>query len=182
MEPGARWVAPAVLLLHLLALLLLWRQVVAPAAGVRNATRLALIATPLAEREPPTLRPARPGPAAPAAARSRRPAAATPIGATPASPAVEAVTAPDEAASEPLLLDPAATLRAVRDAARQPGLAERAREEQGTVPRSTGAALGDNIGKAAHGDCAKGEYAGAGMGLLSLPFWAAAELRGKCAR
>jgi hypothetical protein len=32
----------------------------------------------------------------------------------------------------------------------------------------------------ARGDCLKGEYAGGGMGLLSLPFLAVAAARGKC--
>jgi hypothetical protein len=42
--------------------------------------------------------------------------------------------------------------------------------------------LGNQIQGAATGDCLKGEFAGAGMGLLSLPFWAIAEARGKCRR
>lgn len=42
--------------------------------------------------------------------------------------------------------------------------------------------LGNQIQSAANGDCLKGEFSGAGMGLLSLPFWAIAEARGKCRR
>lgn len=41
-------------------------------------------------------------------------------------------------------------------------------------------ALPDAIAATAKGDCLKGEYAGGGMGLLSLPFLAAAALRGDC--
>lgn len=37
--------------------------------------------------------------------------------------------------------------------------------------------LGHDIARSARGDCLKGEYAGAGIGLLSLPFWLIAELR-----
>ena len=41
---------------------------------------------------------------------------------------------------------------------------------------------GQEIQKAGNGDCLKGEFAGGGAGLLSLPFWLLAEARGKCAR
>ena len=42
--------------------------------------------------------------------------------------------------------------------------------------------MGQEIARGARGDCLKGEYAGSGMGLLSLPFWLIAELREKCRR
>ena len=42
--------------------------------------------------------------------------------------------------------------------------------------------MGQEIARGARGDCLKGEYAGSGMGLLSLPFWLMAELREKCRR
>jgi hypothetical protein len=42
--------------------------------------------------------------------------------------------------------------------------------------------LGNDVKAAGRGDCAKGEYAGAGMGLLSLPFLVAAAARGACAQ
>jgi hypothetical protein len=178
----ARWVGPAVLLLHALALLFAWRAAVAPSAGLKNATAMLLQATePVAEQRPP---PPRPSAAAPA--RERRPTATVAPRITPPAPArlpaeTAAAIRPDDAASEPLL-DSAATRNAIRASVRQPGLAARARDEQGADPLSTSARLGNNIEQAAHGDCGKGEYVGGGMGLLSLPFWAAAELRGKCAR
>ena len=184
----ARWVGPAVLLLHALALLFAWRGVVAPHAGLSNdATIVLLTVDPAPEQAPP---PAPPMPPATAATRDRpRAAAAVPrITPTPPAPAptvppaeVAAAIRPDDAASEPLL-DAAATQRAIRESVRQPGLAARARDAQGDPPLSSSAKLGNQIEQAAHGDCGKGEYVGAGMGLLSLPFWAAAELRGKCAR
>jgi hypothetical protein len=42
--------------------------------------------------------------------------------------------------------------------------------------------LGAGIQQGARGDCLKGEYLGAGMGVLSLPFLAAAALRDQCRR
>jgi hypothetical protein len=42
--------------------------------------------------------------------------------------------------------------------------------------------LGREVAQSARGNCAKGEYAGGGMGLLSLPFWLVAEMRDKCAK
>lgn len=81
------------------------------------------------------------------------------------------------------LLDGAATRRAIRALAREPSLAERAALASGQPPRaSRGEALAEDIERNAIGDCSKGEYAGAGMGLLSLPFWLLAELRERCAR
>ncbi len=41
--------------------------------------------------------------------------------------------------------------------------------------------MGQDIAKSARGNCMKGEYPGGGMGLLSLPFLIAAELRQRCA-
>ena len=42
--------------------------------------------------------------------------------------------------------------------------------------------LGEQVQQSAKGDCLKGEYLGGGMGLLSLPFLAAAALKGDCRR
>lgn len=42
--------------------------------------------------------------------------------------------------------------------------------------------LANNVREAGKGDCAKGEYAGGGMGLLSLPFLAIAAAAGNCAK
>lgn len=41
-------------------------------------------------------------------------------------------------------------------------------------------ALPEAVARAAKGDCVKGEYPGAGMGLLSLPFLAYAAAAGHC--
>jgi hypothetical protein len=47
---------------------------------------------------------------------------------------------------------------------------------------SSAVALAQGVDAAHKGDCAKGEFAGGGMGLLSAPFLLAAEAMGKCAR
>ncbi|WP_431265549.1 hypothetical protein ACQ859_09380 [Roseateles chitinivorans] len=78
----------------------------------------------------------------------------------------------------------AATQRAVRQGTQgQPLLAERA-DNASLAPDRIDAStkLGNEMMKGATGDCLKGEFAGAGAGLLSLPFWALAEARGKCRR
>ncbi len=81
------------------------------------------------------------------------------------------------------LLETAATRRAIRDAARAEAVADGA-ARVGVAPSrpSAGERLGSEIGQAAVGDCLKGEYPFAGGGLLSLPFFLAAELRGQCRR
>ena len=99
------------------------------------------------------------------------------------APAVPAQAPASASAGTPSLLDTEATRRAIRASARAPSLTEqlaRAREEPhraGTQER-----LGEAVKSSGKGDCLKGEYAGAGMGLLSLPFLAAASLRGDCAQ
>lgn len=82
------------------------------------------------------------------------------------------------------LLYGAATQRAVRQSTQgQPLLAERA-DTASLAPDKIDAStkLGNEMMKGASGDCLKGEFAGAGAGLLSLPFWVLAEARGKCRR
>jgi len=77
-----------------------------------------------------------------------------------------------------------ATQRAVRQSTQgQPLLAERA-DQASLAPDRIDAStrLGNDMMKGATGDCLKGEFAGAGAGLLSLPFWVLAEARGKCRR
>ncbi|WP_431048250.1 hypothetical protein [Roseateles sp. L2-2] len=77
-----------------------------------------------------------------------------------------------------------ATQRAVRQSTQgQPLLAERA-DTASLAPDKIDAStkLGNEMMKGAGGDCLKGEFAGAGAGLLSLPFWVLAEARGKCRR
>ena len=71
--------------------------------------------------------------------------------------------------------------RALRASARDPGLAARA-GRIGPAPLAPDERLGAEVLKSARGDCLKGEYLGGGMGLLSLPFLAAAALREQCRR
>lgn len=81
------------------------------------------------------------------------------------------------------LLDSDAARKAVREAARRPSMAELGAQATGaSAPLSEQQRLGREIARGAIGDCLKGEYAGSGMGLLSLPFWLMAELRDKCRR
>lgn len=93
------------------------------------------------------------------------------------------MTAPAASQATPSLLDSPATRRAIREAARAETLAERAARATDAASRpDTTERLGQDIAKGALGDCLKGEYAGGGMGILSIPFLVAAELRGKCRR
>ena len=81
------------------------------------------------------------------------------------------------------LLDTEASRRAIREAARQRSTGEMAAQASGEpAAASAEERLARDIARGAHGDCIKGEFAGAGMGLLSLPFWVIAELRDKCRR
>ena len=162
----------------------------APAAAARIAVRLLPLppsAAPPAPRSEPAAttreRTARPRPAA---ARPRDPAA---LPAGPQAPAAIGI-APlpaDAPASQalaeppPSLMDGEATRRAIRAAAREPGLAAQA-GRQGPALRTPDERLGDQVQRSAKGDCLKGEYLGGGMGLLSLPFLAAAALRDQCRR
>ena len=94
----------------------------------------------------------------------------------------------DEAGNEttadgPLGLDPTATAHAVRSAARAKSVnlqGAAASDEPARLNSET--RFGRDVGQSAVGNCAKGEYAGGGMGLLSLPFFVWAEANGKCAK
>ena len=120
-------------------------------------------------------KPPRPAPAAPTAAPADTAAA-------PAAPE----PAPQAAGPAPAsgnLLDSDASRRAIRAAARKPSMAELGAQASGAnAALSEQEQLGREIARGAIGDCLKGEYAGSGMGLLSLPFWLMAELRDKCRR
>lgn len=144
---------------------------------------------------PSPVRPAQPTVAAPAREAPRRPSPAT-HAEVPRRDAVspQAITtqavAPEPAASQAAatavpatepLLDSEATRRALRASARDAGLAAQA-GRIGSAPLSADERLGAEVQKGAHGDCLKGEFLGAGMGLLSLPFLAAAALREQCRR
>ena len=184
-----------VALLHALALLgLLAGLRPQPSAPGHAASQGVLILLP------PLARPAADAPTPPAA-RAERPRA---VAATPQPAGAEIAADPRETvpveppllaraqaasapASAPLvgpsLLDSEATRRAVRMATREPLLSERtaaASDDPGRLNAQQ--RLGQEMAQAATGDCLKGEYAGGGMGLLSLPFWLAAEVRGKCRR
>lgn len=122
----------------------------------------------------------------------------------PAPPHVEtpAVTAAAPPASQPDLsfLNNAATRQAIRNVARGDTLSSHANalthEESGSEllaadgshvgttrnlpPPPPAQLLAQNIAAAQKGDCVKGDYLGAGMGLLSTPFLLAAEAMGKC--
>jgi hypothetical protein len=78
-------------------------------------------------------------------------------------------------------MDGDATRRAIRAAAREPGIAAQA-GRQGPALQTPGERLGSEVQRSAKGDCLKGDYLGGGMGLLSLPFLAAAALRDQCRR
>ena len=100
---------------------------------------------------------------------------------------IVAAPMPASAASGPTgrdLMYGAATQRAIRQGTQgQPLLAERA-DQASRAPDKIDAStqLGKEMMKGATGDCLKGEFAGGGAGLLSLPFWVLAEARGKCRR
>ena len=88
---------------------------------------------------------------------------------------------PAASAAETSLLDSEATRRAIRASARAASLTAEVARVGGEPARTTAQErLGNDVKAAGRGDCAKGEYAGAGMGLLSLPFLVAAAARGAC--
>jgi hypothetical protein len=171
--------------LHLLALVALtaaFDRIDLRVRGDRSTTLVEVALAPLPAPAPP--RAARPVPVRPptpgTARRRQQPAAATdaPIAAT-AAPVAAVAAAPSAPASAPrLVLDPEATRLAIRAVARDPspsGLARSADAAPGANER-----LAQGLAAAQKGDCMKGEFAGGGGGLLSLPFLIAAEAMGKC--
>jgi hypothetical protein len=190
----SRWIgiACAVGLLHVVLLGLLQRALsVAPA---RPAVAQAPLVLVWLKPELPTLPPA-PAPV-PAAAPQRQapprapriaPPVTPPAGVEPVRPeaATEAASGPTATPGAPAghLLDSEATRRAIREAARQSSTSELAARATGEpASMSPQDKMGQEIARGARGDCLKGEYAGSGMGLFSLPFWLMAELREKCRR
>jgi hypothetical protein len=176
-----------VLALHAALVLLLWRERPVPRGGPPAPSRPPVLWV----REVPAMAPQTSARVAreplPPAPRKPRRTPAAPDAATSPAPALASITAPPmpaasaASAAEPSLLDTDATRRAIREAARMPSTRERAaaasEERAALTPDQR---LGRGIEQAAVGDCLKGEYAGGGMGLLSLPFWLVAEARGKC--
>ncbi|QTN21720.1 hypothetical protein HZ992_16240 [Rhizobacter sp. AJA081-3] len=187
----SRTVAAAIVVAVHLALLIAWmHDAVRPlghAVPPRISVRLIAAAPPARAAEPAVAQPARtPVRRAPPAARAEAPRRdaiapqAITMQAIAAEPAASQTATAPPAATEPLL-DSEATRRALRASARDPGLAARA-GRFGAEPLSPDARLGAEVQKSAKGDCLKGEYLGGGMGLLSLPFLAAAALREQCRR
>jgi len=132
-----------------------------------------------AARPPPT--PPRPRLTAPSAIAAPAPITEAEHSESPAAVAVRA----DSAASAPAvsLLETDASRRAIRAAARSTSLTEQV-AQAGAEPRRSSAQerLGHEVKAAGRGDCMKGEYLGAGMGIFSLPFLAVAAGRGACAQ
>lgn len=180
-----------VLLAHLGLLGLLaraWRAPPVPPRDEGRVTRLVLLRLPspkpAATPTPPAPRSERMRPATPMPRPADAPAPARVI-VPETAPAPVAAAPAERPASTPIepLLGSEATRRALREAARGPLLSERADQASQTPDRGDAPArLGQSIQKAGHGDCGKGEFAGGGMGLLSLPFYVLAEARGKCRR
>lgn len=157
------------------------RLIVPPAPKVTPRTA---DSTPLPARAPSRSTTRTPSPpierylGTPVAGRADDAARVTPIDtANPAEPAASSPIA------LPSLLDTDATRRAIRASAREPSLTEQVARSSGEPPRAGAQErLGSAVKAAGRGDCAKGDYAGAGMGLLSLPFLAAAVAGGQCAK
>ena len=102
-------------------------------------------------------------------------------------PLREAAIRPEPAASAeslaPSLLDTEATRRAIRASARTASLGGQLAQAREEPERPAAQArLANGVTAAGQGDCLKGEFAGAGMGLLSLPFLAIATAQGDCAK
>ena len=210
-RPRARWrSALAVLCVVALHGLLLWRWqglLTGPArkSGLTPALRVTLQliplrpaptpkSTPLRRPEPPlatatlhklAVTPSRPRPqvSSDAIPEPAGVAERTALSITPAQAALRAEAPASAASAAPALLDTDASRRAIRASARTPSLstlAAAASEEP--RPASAQERLGGAVKSAGKGDCLKGEYAGAGMGILSLPFMAVAAARGACAQ
>ena len=185
----------AVLALHL-ALLWLLHDASMPSAVRHDQTAaparvtLRLIAAPRPELSPPVIAAmpaaARPNPAAQRARiASRAPDASATAAIT--EPRHEAVAPTELGASAPdvasPLLDTEASRRAIRTSARAASLGDRLARARGE-PEPLGAQQrqANGVKAATKGDCLKGQYPGANMGLLSLPFLAVAAATGNCAK
>ena len=108
-----------------------------------------------------------------------RPSNAAEPAATAAAPAASSA---NPLAGGPSLLDTEASRRAILESARAPSMAGRAAAVSDEPQRTSAQErLGNDVKSAGKGDCLKGDYAGTGMGILSLPFLALAAARGACA-
>lgn len=189
--PGWRRGGLAVLALHL-ALLGLWRQalhraeVTAPPAAQAPLVWLSVPAAPLPTAPAAPVRRTGPPPAAPMARTPPLGPAVVPPGTLQLLPAsgdgaVPAPPVPSTPASapSPQLLDSEATRAAIREAARQPLLSERAAAATGIAPRTDAQHLSEGVGQAAKSDCLRDPSA---AGLLALPWLAARAISGDCPR
>ena len=96
-------------------------------------------------------------------------------------PAADATPAAVASPPASLLINSEATRQAVRQTARAPLLSERAASASQAPGRENAQErFGREVARTAYGNCLKGEFPGGGAGLLSLPFWLAAEASGKC--
>ena len=123
--------------------------------------------------------------AAPAPLGTRQPAPdATPPAPTDALPPDSARPQAEAAAPAPSpgsLLHSEATRRAIHLATRAPLLSERAASATEAPDRETAhQRFGREVARSAYGNCLKGEFPGAGGGLLSLPMFFIAEASGRC--
>jgi type IV secretory pathway VirB10-like protein len=199
---GRHRAAALVLVLHAL-LLLAWLQhtgrikVSTHAPASRTTLSWVLPAAPPATTAPP---PPSASPQQPSTAPAAQPAVPRERPKRPAEPSIQPITpAPSTtlsllpAASAPETPAPSSTpmgalLRneATREALRQTGqqalLAERAEAATGIAIQRQDTALAEGVKQGAKGDCLKGEFAGSGGGLLSLPALAYAAAAGKCAK
>ena len=204
------WRSAAALALHaalLVALILAIDRVELPRHGVDRATTLVdvvLHPTPVPAHPLPLARANAPATRALAARPVEQAARAITLPAPPPAepaPAVAAATPPASSPSDLAFLNSAATRQAIRAVARGDTLASHGNalthEEPGSelvaadgshqdmqrnLPAPPPAvALAQGIDAAHKGDCMKGDYLGAGMGLLSAPFLLANEMLGKCA-
>jgi hypothetical protein len=190
--------ALAVLAFHGLVLLafLQWARHAPPAQRAVPRMRLTVVnLAPLPQAVPAPISPqVPPSPPAPQPAHASVMRSTTPrIGTGRPAPAqappqtietAAAASAPAPAASavaeQPSLLDTDATRRAIRVAAHQRGLGTQSSDQIGARAPTAAQALPGAIQKAGKGDCLKGNYPGGGMGLLSIPFFIAAEASGNC--
>jgi len=177
-----------ILLLH--ALLLLAHLPRPPAAATRSESSVVVQLLPARTPPRPVAAPQARVPPRPALAVRPPHADAAPARATePVAPAE--VLAPEPVAALPATASPApapvpllqteATRQAIRLATRAPLLAERAASASDAPARETAQQrFGREVARTAHGNCLKGEFPGAGAGLLSLPFFLVAEASGRC--
>ena len=119
-------------------------------------------------------------PVAPSPQPAAAPATSTTLSLLPAASAPEP-TAPSSTSMGSLLRNDA-TRQALRQAGQQPLLAERTEAATGIAIQRQDTALAEGVKQGAKGDCLKGEFAGSGGGLLSLPALAYAAAAGKCAK